>query len=415
MDDGHKTAQMHLASSTIPVALSLAETQNTPTTIFLKSIVAGYNIGIILAQLINPRHRNIGFHTTGTIGTFAAAATASIILNLNQKETINALGIAGTQSSGLLESDHQGTMAKHLHPGASAQKGLLSAILATEGFTGAETIFDGEQGFLSAMLLNKKITPPIIENIEKYLEKNIGKYHIKDTYLKKYPACRHIHSSLDATQHILNEIKTLNIQEKLNSENIESITIKTYKIAAEHNNYQIKNTPSLKQSLPYNIALLIHTGKLTLNTIKQFQENPDNEEIKKLTQLIKIETLKSLDELYPEYRPSIVEIVFKENTIPQDKITNRFQPIVFKDTIESGKDKKIFEFRNNKLYLTKRLDLPYGERESPFSKNEIIEKFNSLNPNMSRAKISIITNTIDNLEQYTIPYLMDIINKEDII
>ena len=59
-----------------------------------------------------PQHRNNGFHTTGTVGTFVAGAVASKLLNLDENQTLNALGLCGTQAAGLLESDHMGVWAK---------------------------------------------------------------------------------------------------------------------------------------------------------------------------------------------------------------------------------------------------------------------------------------------------------------
>lgn len=87
-----------------------------------------------------------GFHTTGTFGAFAAAMGAGSLLGLDEDALVNALGIAGTQAAGLKASF--GTMSKHLNAGHAAAVGVLSAFLAKEGFTGAEDIFEGAQGFV---------------------------------------------------------------------------------------------------------------------------------------------------------------------------------------------------------------------------------------------------------------------------
>ena len=110
--------------------------------------MVGYEIGILLGKIVNPQHRNNGFHTTGTIGAFVAGAVASKLLKLDDEQILNALGLCGTQSAGLLESDHGGSMGKALHVGKAAYNGILSAYLARNGFTGSETIFEGVEGFL---------------------------------------------------------------------------------------------------------------------------------------------------------------------------------------------------------------------------------------------------------------------------
>lgn len=113
----------------------------------MEGVIVGYEVGILLGQLVNPKHRNKGFHTTGTIGTFIAGVVASKLLKLDEKQTLNALGLCGTQAAGLLESDHGGSMGKVLHVGKASYNGILSAFLARNGFTGSGTIFDGDEGF----------------------------------------------------------------------------------------------------------------------------------------------------------------------------------------------------------------------------------------------------------------------------
>ena len=102
LDDGHRFAQLHPGCVVFPTVLAIAEANNIDGKKFLESVVCGYEIAIVLGILANPDHRNQGFHSTGTIGAFASGAVASKLLNLSLEETINVLGICGTQSSGLL-------------------------------------------------------------------------------------------------------------------------------------------------------------------------------------------------------------------------------------------------------------------------------------------------------------------------
>ena len=90
-------------------------------------VIAGYEIAIVLGEMLNPNHRNQGFHSTGTIGSIASGAVASRLLGLDIEKTEHCLGLATTQSSGLLESDHAGTMGKSLHVGNAVYNGILSA------------------------------------------------------------------------------------------------------------------------------------------------------------------------------------------------------------------------------------------------------------------------------------------------
>src|SRR5206468_5227445 len=80
-----------------------------------------------------------------TVGVFAAAAAASRGLNLNPDKTIHALGIAGTQAAGLMAAQY-GAMVKRMHAGRASQSGLYGALLAAQGFTGIEAVFESEYG-----------------------------------------------------------------------------------------------------------------------------------------------------------------------------------------------------------------------------------------------------------------------------
>lgn len=349
LDDGHRFAQLHPGACVIPAALSTCEAHDRGGKEFISSVVAGYEVAISLGILVNPGHRDKGFHSTGTCGTFGAAAAACRALNLNKTETVNALGLAGTQASGLLESDHSGSMGKHLHAGKAAQSGVLSALLAKEGFTGASSIIDGNEGFISIMGNSEA------ENKE--LE--IGNFHILDVYFKKYPVCRHLHSTLDATLDILNKN---NIQKG----DIQKIMVRTYKIAADHDSYHPKTREAIRQSLPVSLAIAVQNGNLNLDNLKT------DDEIAEISSKIVTECDENLDESYPYKRSSKV-------------------------TIQTGDHS-----------YSKCVDLPKGEPENQFTRDELMDKFSKLNPAVSRDILKVV----DDLENYSMNELMAMLNNK---
>ncbi len=339
LDDGHRFAQLHPGATVFSSALAVAEANNVDGKKFLESVICGYEVAIVLGKLVNPYHRNQGFHTSGTIGTFSAGAVASKLLDLDLKRTINALGLCGTQSSGLLESDHMGTMGKQLHLGKSVSNGILSAYLAKNGFTGAESIMDGDEGFLKAMsfFLLEDIGINNTKNyLNDYLNKSIGKFHINEVYLKKYPFCRHLHSSIDS-------IVNIKDNNDLNIDDIDEISIITYKIASNHNNFNPKNKEDIKQSLPYAVAFHFFDE----NEINRDKFNLNEPKLEKILKLIKIEESEEFNKLTPNFRPS-------------------------KIIIKTSKG----NYENSVM-------LPKGEAENPFSKEDILKKFESLNPNFN--------------------------------
>ena len=102
LDDGHRGAQLHLGSVIFPTALAISEAHDLTGREFLESVIVGYEVGILLGKLVNPDHRDNGFHTTGTIGTFVAGAVAAKLLKLDVDQILNTLGLCGTQAAGLL-------------------------------------------------------------------------------------------------------------------------------------------------------------------------------------------------------------------------------------------------------------------------------------------------------------------------
>ena len=353
LDDGHRLAHLHPGACVIPAALALCEAYDKSGKDLINSIVVGYQIAIKLGMLINPEHRQCGFHSTGTCGTLGAASAACKIMDLDDEAVLNALGLAGTQAAGLLESNHSGSMAKHLNSGKAAQNGVLSALLAKDGFTGAHTIIEGNEGFISTMA-----DPDLANNQYPNIYPSSEEYEILRVYFKNYPVCRHLHSSLDAVLNLMTE-------NNLKSNKISGVTIETYKIAAEHHDYHPKTEEAIKQSLPVSTAIAIVRGGLKLEDLHVDQS------IAEITGKISIKCEKELNKLYPIKRPSKVTIKTK-----------------------------------NQSY-TKRINLPRGEPEKPYNKNDLISKFSDLNPHVELSVLDYL-NHLDSLQ---IRDLMEVIRE----
>ena len=375
LDDGHRGAQIHLGSVVFSTALAIAESHDLTGKEFIEGVMVGYEIGILLGKIVNPQHRNNGFHTTGTIGAFVAGAVASKLLKLDDEQILNALGLCGTQSAGLLESDHGGSMGKALHVGKAAYNGILSAYLARNGFTGSETIFEGDEGFLKTMVFNGTDYDKDDFSFENVFN-DVGSVRVRDIYFKKYPFCRHIHSSIDTA---------LKLKASIGDEydHIQNVAIKTYSVAADHNNYHPKNLEELKQSLPYAVAIALVVGEASVDDINQLIEYGllDNystvdkvNSIKNLVNHMTIVSDDEFDELYPDKRPSNVII----------KLDKNFRNGVFQNVTM----------------------LPQGDFENPFELKDLLDKFKNLNPQYDISNLTVI----DSLEEYTMKYVVQKLN-----
>lgn len=372
LDDGHRLAQLHPGACVIPAALALAESYHKTGKEFITAMVVGYQVAIKTGMILNPGHRQKGFHSTGTCGTLGAAAAAAKIMELDEEGILNALGLAGTQAAGLLESDHAGSMAKHLHAGKAAQSGVLSALLAKNGFTGAHNILEGKEGLFKAMGKQKEGKNSLKKNGTEHCLHN--EFEIFRVYFKKYPVCRHLHSSLDAT---INIMKNKNLQ----ITDIQDITVETYEIASGHSNYHPITAEGIRQSLPVSLGLAIILGDLDLGDITRTTltkeimgtdeiTEPDEIDISEITSKIRIKCDEDLNKLYPQKRPSKVTITTREHV------------------------------------YTERIDLAKGEPENPFTRDEILSKFINLNPHADINALKVL----DDLEDTNIKELMNSLN-----
>ncbi len=375
LDDGHRRAQVHLGAVIFPTALAISEAYGLGGKEFFEAVIVGYEVGILLGKMVNPRHRENGFHTTGTIGTFVSGAVASKLLKLDESQIVNALGLCGTQAAGLLESDHAGSMGKVLHVGKANYNGILSAFLARNGFTGAETIVEGSEGFLKSMVYNEDFNSDDY-SFDSILE-DVGTVKVRDIYFKKYPFCRHLHSSIDTA---------LKLRTSLGEEyiHIENVAVKTYGVAADHNNFNPKNLEELKQSLPYAVAITLVMGEVTIDSLDRlvdyglFENYSTVDKVNNIKDLVNKMIIledEKLNDLYPNKRPSNVIIKLDE-----EFRNGVFQNITF---------------------------IPKGDFENPYDLSELIDKFKSLNPNYNINNLVII----DELGNYSMTDVVGVLNE----
>ncbi len=147
-DDTHLRTLLHPGVAIFPALLALAERERVSGENFLLAFVAGVEVASRVANAVYFAH-NLHWYVTGTAGVFGSAASCCKLLFLNDISITRALGIAGTQSAGTREQ--AGTMAKCFVHGRAAQNGLLAALLAAQAFTSADTVLEGEHGFINVL------------------------------------------------------------------------------------------------------------------------------------------------------------------------------------------------------------------------------------------------------------------------
>lgn len=148
-DDTHVPTIIHPTAPVAPVLFALAEAAPMTGRDLLLAFVLGVEIECRLGNAVSPWHYQRGWHITATCGVFGAAAAAGRAIGLDATRIGWALGNASAQSSGLVET--LGSMAKSIGVGNSAANGLLSALLAQQGFAGPAAPIEGPRGFLRVM------------------------------------------------------------------------------------------------------------------------------------------------------------------------------------------------------------------------------------------------------------------------
>jgi 2-methylcitrate dehydratase PrpD len=138
----------HPTAPALPAALAMGEAAGASGAAAMLAYHLGVEVECKIAEAINPRHYQAGFHSTATCGTFAAAAASSKLLGLDVAATARALSIAGSQSAGLRENF--GTMTKPFHAGRSSESGVAAAQFASYGWTATDKILEAPRGFFSA-------------------------------------------------------------------------------------------------------------------------------------------------------------------------------------------------------------------------------------------------------------------------
>ncbi len=207
-DDVHTAMSGHPTVPVAPAALALGEHLNASGRDLISAFCTGVDVECILGRYAGPAHYADGWHNTGTLGTFGAAAAAATLLNLDAEQTDQALGIAGTRAAGL--KSQFGTMCKPLHAGHAAATGLQSASLAAKGFSSCTDILGATQGFMD--------TQAASASLDRFHEAMATEAFTQDICFKYHAACYLTHSSIEAT-------RALAASNRFNPQDIEAIDI----------------------------------------------------------------------------------------------------------------------------------------------------------------------------------------------
>jgi 2-methylcitrate dehydratase PrpD len=250
-DDVHMGGMIHPGSLTLSAALAAGEQVKASGADLLAAVIAGCETGARVGRAVGTRHFAVGFHPQGTVGVFAAAASAGRVLGLDPARMRQALGIAGSHASGLMAAQ-RGAMVKRLHSGHACQSGIVAAQLAARGFTGIPDVLEADfGGFCSAMGGGSVDLSQLTAELgTRWETAAIG--------FKPYPSCAAAQSSIEAA-------RLLRDRDGLRPADIAAVTIKTSTHTQVHCGwpYEPAGVTAAQMSIPYGVARILADGRLS--------------------------------------------------------------------------------------------------------------------------------------------------------
>lgn len=206
-DDTFEGGPVHAGAVIVPAVLAACERHNRDGASALLGIAIGSEVMCRLSTVIPKAVHKAGFHPTAIFGAMGAAAGVCVALGLNEKQTVDALGIVGSFASGLIEYLAEGTWTKRLHAGWAAQSGYRAALLARGGFSGPRTVFEGVHGLFHGFA-NK------IPDDVKALDDFGARWVIETLAFKPYPCGTMAHPYIDCARRLAAQgIKADDIEE----------------------------------------------------------------------------------------------------------------------------------------------------------------------------------------------------------
>lgn len=257
-DDTLKDSGTHPTVCLAPAVISVGEYKKSSGKDLITAFIIGFETAARIGRAIWADQYKKGWHTTSTIGRFGAAAGAAKLMNLSREQISNALGITGTQMSGIREVF--GTMNKPLHAGKAAMDGVLSVALAKRNFDSSHKIFEGRFGLKAVYGANADMTQMVA---------GLGtEYSIMDIAFKPYASALATHSTIQA-------IEEIKIKENITADDVKSIQIKFGELPfSVVNNKNPHKVLEGKFSIYQCAALAFIKGRVTVDmfTLKEIND-----------------------------------------------------------------------------------------------------------------------------------------------
>jgi len=302
-DDTLEEAIVHTGCCAGITALAAGEEVGATGAAVLEAAIVGTEVLCKVGLVAPGKFHARGFHPTAICSTFGAAAAAGKLYGLNLNQWVDAFGLCGSQSSGIIEYLADGTWTKRIHPGWSAHGGVIATLLAKEGFRGPAKVLEGTHGFFSAFGGKNDY------DFEKILE--LGqRWEIPRLTFKSYPCGSISHPYMDCA---------LRIKQKHSPhpDKIKEVICRTAEGPVHRlweplaNKQKPVSSYGAKFSLPYSIAVMLIRGRAGL---EEFSESAIRDhEVLDLAAKVRYEVDPTID--YPRHFEGHVQLKMKDGSV----------------------------------------------------------------------------------------------------
>jgi len=348
-DDGYMQAAAHPGAAVFPAVLARAEQLGSSAQDVITAIVIGYDVMLRIGAAIHPVAAQRGFHNTAIAGVFGAAAGVANLAKLDSKQTLNALGLAGSFASGIREYLDEGAEVKRIHPGKAARDGLLCAEFAARGITGPSKVLEGRYG-----LFHTHVDDQV--RWERLLDGLGTRYEIASIYFKPYPSCRGTHALIEG-------IQGLRAQHGFSPKQDAHVELGGNALSIHAHDYKHhENVLDAQMSVPYTAALAVLYGDVTAQMF--LPETMERPEVDALVQRVDAYVDDECERMYPAKRSAVVRI-----------------------QLENGRK------------LEKRLVDPKGDLDNPMSDDDLARKLiGNCEPVIGKARCSSLLDQVRRFE-----------------
>lgn len=240
-DDTHLDTIIHPAAPVAAPVLALAQARGFSGQAVLTAFILGVEVECRAGNAVSPGHYARGWHITSTCGIFGAAAACAKLLGLSVDQIANAVGIAASQSAGIVEN--LPSAAKNVSVGNAARNGLFAALLAAEGYSASPRAIDGPLGWARAMG-----DAPDVGRLTGGLGKT---WEIAKNTYKPYPAGIVFHAVIDAC---------FRLRAKLHIDDIASVVVEGSALLLARGDRPVRNERDARVSIHHCAACALLLG-----------------------------------------------------------------------------------------------------------------------------------------------------------